>query len=338
MSHELETEDGVTKMAYTGDVPWHGLGQKVDPEISVEEMMKVAGLDWEVKKTPIYNQYYDPKTQKSIRTKIPHKHALTRMTDGKVLTICGDNWRPTQNAEAFEFFREFCEVGGAKMSTAGSMKEGQHVWALAELGSGFTLPNGDRTEGYLLFRLPHVVGTTIQVMTTSVRVVCNNTMSYALAKGSKSEYRQNHMADFDFDKAKEVVEMANQNIAAQGEFAKKLMSVKMGRTDVAELFQKLLNPTIEEVENALEDEDVQAIIDSLETPAGRRSRMGQLMGAYVNAPGAQEGTAWGALNAVTYWADHMASNKLDKRVYDSWWGGNQRMKTRAQELLTDLAA
>jgi phage/plasmid-like protein (TIGR03299 family) len=282
MAHELEIVNGEAKMAYAGDLPWHGLGTKVNPDISVDDMMVAAGLDWEVKKTPIYTQLYDSTTQKTDRIKIPSKWALTRTSDNKVMTISGDNWRPTQNKEAFEFFREFCDVGGAKMETAGSLKGGQNVWALAKLGAGFTLPNGDRTEGYLLFSLPHVVGSSIQVRTTSVRVVCNNTLTFSLNGNTQSEYRQNHMRDFDFTRAREVVDMANQNLASQGNFAKQLQQVKMDKFDAMVFFNSLIS------EDSLDRADAELLLEAIDTPLGKRSRMGQFMNSYLNGAGAEQ--------------------------------------------------
>jgi len=38
MAHMVET------MAYAGELPWHGLGTKVSENISVDDMMKEAGL------------------------------------------------------------------------------------------------------------------------------------------------------------------------------------------------------------------------------------------------------------------------------------------------------
>ena len=332
MAHELEITNNEARMAYAGEVPWHGLGTKVNPDVTVDEMMVAAGLDWEVKKTPLYTQLYDPDTQKTDRIKVPSRWALTRTTDRKVLTISGDNWRPTQNKEAFEFFREFCEVGGARMETAGSLKGGQHVWALANLGSGFTLPNGDRTEGYLLFSLPHVVGSAIQVRTTSVRVVCNNTLTYSLNGATQSEYRQNHMRDFDFDSAREVIDLANQNLADQAKFAEKLQSVKMDKFDAVIFFNNLIS------DEALDRAGAQELVDALDTPLGRRSRMGRFMNSYMNGAGADQETAWGVLNGITHWTDHGAGDKQDKRLYDSWWGHNKRFKDTAQQRLAELGA
>ena len=48
MAHMVET------MAYAGQLPWHGLGTRVSENISVDDMLKESGLDWEVQKVPAY--------------------------------------------------------------------------------------------------------------------------------------------------------------------------------------------------------------------------------------------------------------------------------------------
>ena len=54
MAHELEMNGDEASMAYAGDLPWHGLGTKVPHDLSTDQMLKVAGLDWEVEKIPAY--------------------------------------------------------------------------------------------------------------------------------------------------------------------------------------------------------------------------------------------------------------------------------------------
>ena len=42
----------VETMAYNSGVPWHGLGTKVPNDLSTDEFMKQAQLDWQVQKIP----------------------------------------------------------------------------------------------------------------------------------------------------------------------------------------------------------------------------------------------------------------------------------------------
>ena len=51
MAHAVET------MAYAGEVPWHTLGTKVDGDLAPAEVMKEAGLDWNVVAVPAYADF-----------------------------------------------------------------------------------------------------------------------------------------------------------------------------------------------------------------------------------------------------------------------------------------
>ena len=46
MAHELEFVNGQASMAYVGDVPWHGLGKRVPADVSPEQMLEAANLNW----------------------------------------------------------------------------------------------------------------------------------------------------------------------------------------------------------------------------------------------------------------------------------------------------
>lgn len=202
MSHEVET------MAYAGQVPWHGLGARIDDNISPEEMLKAAGLDWQVDLLPLKADKPDG-TQISVKDRF----ALVRSDNNRVLTIAGKSWRPLQNSEMLDFVGRYTRAGGAMLETAGSLRNGRTVWALANLNKGFALAGGDKVDGYLLFTSPHEVGRAITVRTTTVRVVCKNTMILANSH-SELNYSQNHLSDFNFESAKESVEKAHQNLAA----------------------------------------------------------------------------------------------------------------------------
>jgi hypothetical protein len=56
MSHELELVDGKGQMFYRGETPWHKLGTFIEPEkeLTSEEAIVAAGLDWEVETQPLY--------------------------------------------------------------------------------------------------------------------------------------------------------------------------------------------------------------------------------------------------------------------------------------------
>ena len=53
--HNLATIDGKPAMMFVGQPPWHNLGTHFDnPPTSAEEVIRAAGLDWQVVKKPVY--------------------------------------------------------------------------------------------------------------------------------------------------------------------------------------------------------------------------------------------------------------------------------------------
>jgi hypothetical protein len=80
----------------------------------------------------------------------------------------------------------------------------------------------------------------------------------------------------------------------------------------------------------------QDILSSSHYRDGDRKR-DAVLDAYLNAPGADPGNAWGLLNGVTYWADHLASRTTDKRLTNSWFGKTATLKQKVMSDLLELA-
>ena len=140
----------VETMAYAGEVPWHGLGVEVPSDLTPDQMLEKAGLNWTVSKTPLM---YDVNGRQYRAGK---KMALTRDTDNKFLDVVSEAWNPLQNSEAVDFFNDFVGAGDMEMHTAGSLNDGKMIWALAKIkGQVFEAVKGDVVESFLLFANPH---------------------------------------------------------------------------------------------------------------------------------------------------------------------------------------
>lgn len=321
MAHEVET------MAYAGAVPWHGLGTKVSKNTTPEEMMKAAGLDWKVKQYPCFTKIGDDYIE------IPRK-ALVRTKDKRVMTVTGNNWNPVQNETVFEFFRRFTKEGKATLETAGSLRGGKVVWALAAIDSGFQLKNNDKVKGYILLLSHHVVGNATSSRTTGVRVVCNNTLQMAL-HASAAAYSQHHNKEFDVVAAQEAVGLAREEMVEMSREAKAIEKLKMDVFQSALLFAKFVQPSEEELTTKAEEKRVRELLDD---PKQQSKTFKQLMWALEKAPGAITDNGWGTLNAVTFWADHMAGREADARIFRSWLGHTGRLKNEIKTELLEMAA
>lgn len=310
MAHMVET------MAYAGEVPWHGLGVKVNDDLSVEEMIEAAGLNWTVSKQPTFFRVGNEEIATG-------KYALIRDTDKRFLSNVSDGWEPCQNIDAFSIFEEFVERNELEMHTAGSLKDGQVVWGLAKMKDQFALFNDDVTEQYLLLVNPHVFGQGIHVRSTPIRVVCNNTLSFALGRASEVQATQNHRAAFDAERMKEAIGLTREKLRQYETMASFLASKRYND----EKFKEYLNVVFP---NFSKKEEKQT---ELSRNANRAYEIVETQ------PGAEygKGTWWQAFNSVTYLVDHELGRNADTRLQSAWLGVNKDRKNMALEKAVEFA-
>jgi len=309
MSHLVE------QMAYAGEVPWHGLGKKVPNDLSAEQMLKAAGLDWEVNKVPAFITIDKKKVDIG-------RSALVRSSDNTILDVVSKDWNPVQNATAFEFFKEFVDVGDMQMHTAGSLKKGKMVWALAKVNDSFELFGGDKVDSYLMFTNPHEFGHSIDVRFTPIRVVCNNTLTLALSHKGDRVVRHTHRTEFDPEMVKITLGMAREKMleykSAAATLGKKRATEDAVRNYVRELFP-MITKDKERLDLSKNATAVQYLVE--------------------NQPGAQfaEGSWWQAFNAATFFIDHKIGKSNDRRVASSWFGTNRALKVKALNKAVEYA-
>ena len=222
----------VETMAYAGELPWHGLGTKVPQDLSTDEFIKQAGLNWTVSKRPLYFNS-DNKLKSTSMT------ALVRDTDDKILSYVSSKWNPVQNQQAFDFFEEFVNAGDMHMHTAGSLQDGKRIWALAKIQDGIKLFGKDDIENYLLFCNPHMHGASVQVKTTNVRVVCQNTLTQSLDAASDVDVKFSHRTAFDPEVAKQAVFVAKERLQEFKEYAEFLGSKRYTEASVNAYLQEV---------------------------------------------------------------------------------------------------
>lgn len=316
MSHELEMVNGEAQMAYAGDVPWHGLGVPVSNDLTPVQMLEAAGLDWQVNSVPLFAEVGG----KSLKT---GHSALVRSSDDRVLDVITNDWNPNQNLEAFEFFNDFVAAGEMEMHTAGSLKDGKIVWALAKVSDSFELFGGrDKVDAYLHFTNPHTYGQSIDIRFTPIRVVCNNTLSLSLGMKSKNNVKISHRREFDPEQVKEALGVAKHKLASYKEMAQHLSSKRFTEENVVEYFQRVFPMLTKREDNTELSKSATLAMEVIDTQ-----------------PGAEygEGTWWAAFNTVTYMTDHLIGRSADSRLTSSWYGANKNLKTRALQTAVEYA-
>jgi phage/plasmid-like protein (TIGR03299 family) len=315
MAHQVET------MAYAGEVPWHGLGVAVSNDLTPAQMMQKAGLDWNVEKVDAFIEVAGQRIPTG-------QQALIRTSDNRVLTNVGENWNPVQNSEAFEFFSEYVLAGDMEMHTAGSLREGQMVWALAKIKESFDVFGEDTVESYLLFSNPHMYGKSIDIRFTPIRVVCNNTLTLSLNMQAQREVKVGHRTQFNADNVKETLGIASEKFAKYKEMAQSLGSKKFSVENLVQYYNEVFPNT----SRTNLDKSVSKYEDM-----SRAAKM--CYDALETQPGAEygAGTWWQAFNSVTYITDHVQGRNAENRLHSQWFGGNQLRKVKAAEKAVEFA-
>jgi len=310
MAHMIES------IAYSGETPWHGLGKAVPADLSPAQMLEAADLDWTVEKIPTFAKI----DGKQIYT---GKDALVRSSDNSILDVVSKDWNPLQNHDAFVI------SGDMAMHTAGSLRDGQIVWALAKVKESFELFGGDTVDSYLLFTLPHKFGQSIDVRFTPIRVVCNNTLTLSLSVKANNGVKVSHRTTFNGDSVKETLGIASDKLAKYKEMAKFLGSKKFKEESVKDYFNRIF-PVNAYGRSKNEDTKAKKEMSQSATLA---------MMALETQPGAKyaEGTWWSAFNAVTYLTDHHLGRTQEGRLASAWYGPNKALKVKALETAVEMA-
>lgn len=315
MAHMIET------MAYAGEKPWHGLGVEVSNDLTPQQIMQKAGLDWQVEKVESFIEWNGTRVATG-------DQSLIRTSDGKILTNVGPGWNPVQNEDAFNFFTEFVMSGDMEMNTAGSIRGGQRVWALAKVKESFDVFGDDRVDSYLLFSNPHEYGQAIDVRFTPIRVVCNNTLTMSLGMSSKNGVRVGHRTKFDADAVKATMGLAHEKFAKYKEMAEFIGSKNFTMDGLIQFYNTVF-PNTSRTEAPKEVTKVEDL--------SRNARL--CLDVLETQPGAEyaAGTWWQALNSVTYVTDHIQGRNADNRLHSQWFGSNQSRKLIAANKAVEMA-
>ena len=170
MSHDLATINGQKAMMYYGEVPWHGLGQKLDGPATAAAAIQAANLDWKVEKVPLHIH------QGKFCREVPDRFAIVRNDESlfqgppTVLGIVGRDYTPLQNREAFDWFDPIADGAKAIYHTAGALGDGERVWILAKLPDAIQVIGDDIADKFLLLSNSHDGSSSVQVKFTPIPV------------------------------------------------------------------------------------------------------------------------------------------------------------------------
>lgn len=319
MAHELDLnkETGYSTMGRRigSAKAWHetdtfrpGLFKQSDP---LRVWAEQSSFDFDVVKSALTANVYGE------RVKLHDYVAIHRVNiDGSVslLSVQKKNYKPVQPIEILSFFKNQADRAGMILDTAGVLQGGKRYWASAIDGTELDLGN-DRVVRNLILVTSTDGTLSTQCFWSTVRVVCNNTLRLALS-GRSEHYRQTHKGYFDPDKA--------------------AIDVGIGQANTA--WSTFSEQCKQLVDLAVTQDQVEAYLDAI---FGEDSKHSGICASLFNGCGigaeleTSKGSAWGLLNAVTEYVDHVQPARSD-RQNKAWFGTGNTVKNKAFELILEL--
>ena len=308
----------VEQMMFVGATPWHGLGNKVEADIGIEDAIVSAGLDWEVGLEDL--QTVDG---------VPVNHRATyRKSDGSILGVVGPRYTPLQNRDAFDWFQPFLDAGECQLHTAGSLSEGEKVWVLAQLNrDNCEIVKGDEVSKFILLSNSHDGTTSIRVGYTPIRVVCVNTLAAAHSSKESQLIRIRHTrsSKTNLENVRDIMDNINAEFEATADQFRFLASRNFNQGDVRRYVKTMLDI------QGTPDDDIKTrtrnILDDILT---------RIEGPKQSATGVR-GTWWAAYNGFNEYLNYGKGRTTDNRLDSLWFGVNANENNKALESALEFA-
>ena len=322
MAHQIE------QMAYIGATPWHGLGRQLTQKQPIEIWQREAGMDWQIQESPVHFKADSVGNLGTIHSFAEQK-VLFRSDTKAPLSVVSQRYQVVQPRAVLEFYRDLTERSGYELETAGVLKGGRKLWALARTGQSTALKGNDVVNGYLLLATS-CDGTLATTATpTTIRVVCNNTLTIAI-NGASQAIKVPHSTRFD---PRAVKQQLGITVSQWDDFMYRMRTLSARPVKDHEA-KDYLRGVLCEVQNGnpertgLSNERALNKVLSLYEGHGR--------GAQLEAA---KGTAWGLLNSVTEYVDHERRARSNEyRMDTAWFGQGATIKQRALDSALRLVA
>jgi len=331
MAHNLFENDS---LVLSQEKAWHGLGIILPDAPSLKEAMEAANLGWTVEQRRLVTSYAGEQIE------VPAQLANIRSDTSEILGIVGETYKVFQNQEVADFIERVCKSSGVKVESAGSLRNGRDVFFCVKNDSFALAKGADEVETFSLFRTTHDGSASFRVLGTSVRVVCANTLNFALNgasadKGVAIRHTKNMLSRV--EEAQEVLGVVAESGKQFQKQAEYLATSQWKKADVQAFFLAAYEKGNGRVPNDPKTEKENRAYRRAQGVIG--SWVANMDNARQNIPGI-EGTAWAAFNSITEWADHSrtirvsdtAISQSDARMHSNIFGSAAAFKQDALQV------
>jgi len=332
MSHDISRVNGIDEAFYANEPAWHKLGQVVKGTKTSKEAIKLAHLDWEVEQFPVVVDISkkDDLLQTTLKT---DKVGNVRTDINRCLGVVGKGYRPVQNWEAFSFLDSIVSDGNLQYESAGALRGGKMIWLLAKFPEDFWVTDDDPSRDYILLANTHDGSSTLQIIPTNIRVVCWNTLSYAVSQAInmyKTRHTENIMARTKM--AMEVLGIMKHSQQEMQVIMKKLASQDVNTDYVTNFIDTMFPKPVVDPKSSHADivlsrwnEKKSIVIENFES---------------VDITKATKNTRYGLLQAVTRYVDHTQRvngksdiKKAENKFKSIFFADGAKTKRKALNLL-----
>ena len=332
MAHELELVNGqasfVEFSASGKSLAWHGLGKQLTSPPDSQTAMAEANMNWEVVKVPVSHPVeIDADGGKmTVNRIIPGIKSVQRKDNGNSLGVVSDRYQPVQNKECFSFLDSLCMDGILRYETAGVLGQGERVFMAAQM-SGDWQVGGDKMGMYLLCFNSHDGSSGLEVIPTTVRVVCANTLRMARASGKGMSFRHALGIKDKMAAAEEIFSAVNKNMDEWVSVCNKMNEIRFGQSEFVKMCE-VLYPLDKDAAKLNQERTMERRDTLLATWKGEKTQP------------KNHDSVWGALNAVTYHADHgkfiFKGNATESKFLRATEGEGNNIKVEAWKHLSSL--
>lgn len=265
---------------------WDKVGTDIREANSVKEALQIAGMDYEVVKSPIYL---------SNGFRIKDQFATKKKGTDEVFGIVGKDYTIVQNEEAFSFVDGIIQ-DGLTFVKAGETSYMNYI--IASLPEQYIMD--DKFTPYIIFQNSHVGASTIKAAICPLRIICQNQFSMEFRRSTnKISLRHSSSVHDKMKEAQHTLQFTAEYMNTFTKQAEKLATTKISDESVGSIVDQYF---------LIDEEASTRKINS--TEAKRQ--------IFLNAYNAEDnqnfkGTAWGMINAFSDYITHIEpGRKSDK--------------------------